>query len=143
MHESTALCLNFHSHLSYLSSNDMLLDVERDMIQSIVYFKKSYRYQFIQNKTKNYGQYLFEQIKCPQHCTIYNKQEELDLTTPRLGEANIVESISNIMHMSMQQDLIKFYHQCLISLPATTWIIVIITITTSLDGKDLLPLRPK
>ncbi len=36
------------------------------------------------------------------------------------------QSISNITHMSIQQDAIKFYHQCIFSTPASTWITVII-----------------
>ncbi len=38
------------------------------------------------------------------------------------SETPIFEPIPNTMHMLMQQDLIKLYHWCLFSPPASTWI---------------------
>ncbi len=51
-----------------------------------------------------------------------SKNFKLDLATLTFGEDKIGESISDIMHMSTQQELIKFFHQCLFSPTASIWI---------------------
>ncbi len=52
----------------------------------------------------------------------YSINDTINLNALQFHNTKKVWSISNITHISMKEDFIKFYNQCIFSSPSSTWI---------------------